>query len=169
MEARLTIGKITRPQGIKGELKVSPLTDDNSRFLDLKRVYIAGSYYQVKKARLDEEDVYIYLEGITDRNAAETLRNKDVQVDREDAVKLEEGRYFIVDILKSKIYLDDEEFGTLKEVLQYGSADVYVIKTIDNKEAMVPALKTLIKSVDIVNKVIVLDKKVFGELVVYED
>lgn len=169
MDNRLVIGEITRPQGVRGELKVTPLTDNPSRFLDLKNIYIDSVKYEVKKARVNDGYAYIYIEGINDRNTAENFRNKQILVDRKDAVKLEEGRYFIVDIIGCEVYVEDELIGTITDVLQYGSADVYVINSLKDGELMVPAIKKLLLSVDVENKKIICDKKTFGEVCVYED
>ena len=89
-------------------------------------------------------------------------------MNKADAVKLEEGRYFIVDIVGCEVFVEDKSIGKVDEVLQNGAADVYVIKSGD-KECMVPALKKLLVKVDCDAKKIILDKQVFEEVVVYED
>ena len=99
---------------------------------------------------------------------AELLRNKDLEVDRKDAVRLDKDRYFIVDIISCDVFVGEEKIGTLIDVLQYGSADVYVISTKKGK-AMIPAIKRILVSVDVDNKKIVLDKQAYDDLVVYEE
>ena len=165
---RYTIGIILKPHGVKGAIKVGPMTDDVARFKSLEKVYIDNKMYKVLNAQISPNEVILTLDGLADRNQAELFRNKEIQVEKADAVKLEEGRYFIVDIVGCEVFVEDKSIGKIDEVLQNGAADVYVIKSQD-KECMVPALKKLLISVDTDNKKIVLDKKVFEEVVVYED
>lgn len=165
---RYTIGIILKPHGVRGAIKVGPMTDDVARFKSLEKVYIENKMYKVLNAQISPNEVILTLDGLTDRNQAELFRNKDIQVEKADAVKLQEGRYFIVDIVGCEVFVEDKSIGKVDEVLQNGAADVYVIKSKD-KECMVPALKTLLLNVDTENKKIVLDKKVFEEVVVYED
>ncbi|MDE6188827.1 MAG: ribosome maturation factor RimM [Clostridia bacterium] len=165
---RLTVGKIAKPQGVGGELKISPLTDDVNRFKSLKSVYIDGKAYSVEKARISPNGVFLSLSGICDRNAAELLRNKDVEVDRKDAVSLDKDRYFIVDLISSSVFVGENRIGELVDVLQYGSADVYVIAT-QKGRAMIPAIKRIIADIDAENKKIILDSQAFDDLVVYEE
>ena len=165
---RLTVGKIAKPQGVGGELKISPLTDDVNRFKSLKSVFVDGKNYNVCKARISPNGVFLTLEGVNDRNSAERLRNKDVEVDRKDAVRLEKDRYFIVDIISCDVYVDEEKIGSLVDVLQYGSADVYVISTKKGR-VMIPAIERIVLGIDVENKKITLDGQAFEDLAVYEE
>ncbi|MDE5755688.1 MAG: ribosome maturation factor RimM [Clostridia bacterium] len=165
---RLTIGYISKAQGVKGEVKISPLTDDASRFKKLKSVFIDGKAYAVKGVRVLPNGIFMTFEGIDDRNAAELLRDKEIQVERKDAVSLPKDRYFIVDVVGCEVYADDEKIGKLTDVLQYGAADVYVISTPKGK-AMIPAIERIIKQVDVENKKILLDKDAWNDLAVYEE
>lgn len=169
--SRITIGSIAKPQGVRGELKVSPLTDSVDRFKLLKEVFVGGKRYVVTNSKINPKGVFITLEGVNDRDLAEKLRNQLIEVDRKDAVKLNGDVDFIVDVIGSKVYFDGEEshFGVLDDILQHGAADVYVIKELDGKVAMVPYITPLMLVVDSENKRVVLDKNVYGDLVVYED
>ena len=164
---RLTIGYISKAQGVKGEVKISPLTDDASRFKKLKSVYIDGKTYAVKGGRILPNGIFMTFEGIDDRNSAELLRDKEIQVERKDAVNLPKDRYFIVDVVGCEVYANDERIGKLKDVLQYGSADVYVIST-PKGNAMIPAIERIIKQVDVENKKVMLDKQAWDDLVVFD-
>ena len=77
MKSTVTVGTVAKPQGIRGEIKVNPLTDDNKRFFDLKKVVIGGAEYAVTLARVTPAGVFIKLDGVNDRNAAELLRRAD--------------------------------------------------------------------------------------------
>lgn len=165
---RLTIGRIAKPQGVVGELKITPLTDDADRFKSLKRVYVDGREYRAVKSRVLPNGVFVTLEGVDDRNKAEVLRDKDLQVDRSDAVALDKDRYFIVDVIGCEVFVGEEKIGRLVDVLQYGAADVYVIST-QKGRAMIPAIDRIVLLIDAQNKRILLDGQAFQDLAVYEE
>lgn len=165
---RIVVGTIAKPQGVRGEVKISPLTDDAARFTRLKRAYISGVMYDVQLSKVLPNGVFVKFKGIDDRNAAELLRDKEVEIDREDAVKLPEGRYFIVDVIGSEVFAGGEKIGKLVDVLQYGAADVYVLSTAKGR-AMIPAIDRILVEVDVADKKIILDREAFDDLAVYEE
>ena len=172
-QAYLLLGEIVRPQGIRGEVKVKHFTDDPYRFEDLETVYIKrGQAYQpigVTGARVQKDDVYLTLEGIVDRNEAEKLRGTQLWVDRANAVELDEDSVFIADILGAKAYdTQGHEIGVLKDVLTPGGVDVFVFKT-KKGTLMMPALKTVILTMDADEGRIVLDENRLEEVALYED
>lgn len=169
MQEFLTIGVITKPQGIKGEVKVRPLTDDPTRFKKLKEVIVDGKSVKVLSARVILDGVLLLLDGVFDRNGAELLRGKELKVKRQNAVDLKEDNYFIVDILGSKVITDENR--TVGEVIDVTSAktDIFTVKCIDGKIMRFPFLKTLLISVDVENKTILVSEKRLGEVSVYED
>jgi len=172
-QAYLLLGEIVRPQGIRGEVKVKHFTDDPYRFEDLETVYIKrGQAYQpigVTGARVQKDDVYLTLEGIVDRNEAEKLRGTQLWVDRANAVELDEDSVFIADILGAKAYdTQGHEIGVLKDVLTPGGVDVFVFKTAQGT-MMMPALKTVILTMDADEGRIVLDENRLEEVALYED
>lgn len=138
---RLTIGKIFNVHGIRGEVKVLPLTDDVSRFSTLKNCFIGDREFKVKKTRLNKKHVIIKLEGVDDRDSAERFKNRYMEVDRKDSVPLEEGEYFIED-LKGIDVIDEEGnlLGTFSDVITNAAVDVYVFD-IDGREQMIAALE----------------------------
>ena len=121
--------------------------------------------YKVLSVRVSDGMVYLGLRGVPDRNAAELLRGKKVNVLREDAPEPEEGRYYIVDILQSEIVTETGEvLGVLKDVRQ-AATDVYTAE-INGKEVLFPAADGVILSVDINNKKLTVNKKRFYEVAV---
>ncbi len=167
----IRIGRVLRPQGIRGELKLALLTENPSRFDGLKRVFLErkGKHevFAVASAAVRGENAYLTLIGIDDRDAAETLRDAYVCLRREDA-PLPEGRYFIDDMIGCEVALSNgQAIGTLAEILQHGAADVYVIR--GKRPVMFPALKTLLQSIDVGNKRIVLDAEVFDQVAVFDE
>jgi len=148
----LQIGKIVNTHGVRGEFKLIPLTDDPSRFDDLKWAYIEKNgkmdRYAIQSVKYFKGTVIVKAEGIETPEAAAELKNCFMLVDRENAVKLPEDTFFICDLIGCSVY--DENgvlLGQLKEVLQTGSNDVYVVKNEEGREVLLPALKSVVKSV----------------------
>lgn len=169
MDDRIVIGEILKPQGIKGELKVKPLTDDADRFGELREVYIGGELKKVLAVRIAPDFVYIALSGIPDRNAAELYRGKMLEVDREDAVELEEGQYFIVDVVGCEVFDDSGvKIGEVADIRQ-AARDIYTVRTPDGRDVMFPLLKDLVIEMDVRGKRITLSGKRLKEVAVYED
>ena len=166
---KIIIGEISKAQGVRGEVKVNPLTDDLERFYDLEEVIVSGNKLVVEYAKVLCNGVFVKLKGIDDRNHAELLVGKRIEVERKNAVKLKEGEYFIVDVIGSRVTLDGEELGQLVDIMQYGSADVYVVKLPSGKSVMFPLLKDAINSINTDTKIIDLKRSRFEEIAVYED
>lgn len=153
-----TIGQIVAPHGVRGDVRIYPDTDFPKRFLKMKYGYINGKKYEVESARLHKRVVLIKFAGVDDRNAAELLVKKDLQVPREDLVPLQKGQHYIYDIIGSAVYdLQDHELGKLTDVLRTGSNDVYVVTVDDGKETLLAAIPDVIKSIDESAKKIVVD------------
>ncbi|MBQ7653424.1 MAG: 16S rRNA processing protein RimM [Clostridia bacterium] len=162
----IKIGKIVKPQGIKGEVKIYPYVDDTRPFIDLKRVFIDGDAVKIDGARISGSDVFMCLDGISDRDKAELMRGKELSLPVSEARAFSEGGYFIAELIGLEVYVGEEKIGEIKEVLKNGAADVFVIK--GEKSYMVPFLKKLTREVDIDGNKIVFEPSVFVE-VAYED
>lgn len=172
MTEYLRIGKIVRPHGIKGAVKLEPSTSDNSRFSALSDAFIEtnGAYKPCKviSASCSHTEVILQIEGVSDRNAAEALRGKFICVDRAHAVPLPEGRYFIADLIGCKVYDSEGEYlGVLHDVMERPANDVYEIRK-QGCTLLVPALKKLLASVDVAAKNIILDKETLDEVGLFE-
>lgn len=163
MKKFLTIGEITKPHGIKGEVKVFPLTDDIQRFKKLKRVFIDGQEVKVSYVTVGHDRAILRLEGVDRVEEAEKLRKKLLVVPREEAVKLEEDSYFIEDLKDCTVY-DEEglELGKVADVIQTGANDVYWIKK--PKELLIPAIRDVVLSVDVeAEKIIIKPIRVWSD------
>ena len=155
----IVIGKITSAHGIRGEVKVYPLTDDPKRFLSMKDCHISGedgvpvSDSSVENARIDKTMVIVKLEGVNDRNVAEALRDKYLSVDRADAVK-DDDSFFIVDMLGMTV-IDDErgELGTISDVFETGANFVISVRRKGKKDLLIPFLKAVCYDTDIESSV----------------
>lgn len=148
----LQIGKIVNTHGVRGEVRLIPLTDDPHRFDELEWVFVEkGSTmtkYSIMEVKYTKGSVILKLSGIDTMEAAESLRDFFVLVDRSNAVKLPKDSFFICDILGSNV-VDEKDvvLGQLVDVLQTGSNDVYVIKNESGKELLLPALKSVVRAI----------------------
>ena len=170
----LLIGEITRPQGVRGEMRVRPYTDDPMRFEDLDEVYVKrGDKYEARGitfVRLNSDDVVIIrMDGVGDANAVEALRGEKLYVDREHAVELPEDADFIVDLIGCRV-TDDEgnDYGKITDVMQPGGNDVYVFCGARG-EVLVPALRSVIVRVDLNAGEMLLDAARMAEVAVYDE
>lgn len=164
---RLIIGEVLKPQGIRGELKVKTFTDTPENVKAFGTVYIEDKPYKILSFRVGNDGAaYMGLRGIPDRNAAELFRGKKLEGERADAPELEEGRYYIVDILGLACETEEGEFlGTVTDIKNLAS-DVYTIEKA-GKNILFPAVKGVIAKVDLDNKKLIVKKSVFDEIAVY--
>lgn len=164
---RLTIAEVLKPQGIRGELKIKTFTDFPEDVKSFKTVYIDDKPYKILSYRVGTDGAaYIGLRGIPDRNAAELFRGKILEGERDDAPPLEEGQYYIVDIIGLSCETEEGEvLGTVKDI-NLLSSDIYTIEKA-GKSVLFPAVKGVIKTVDFENGRLIVDKKIFDEIAVY--
>jgi len=156
MKDYLVIGKIGGAHGVRGEVKIIPLTDDVRRFSSLKECLILDDRERVKetkeveKARVDDTRTLVKFKGIDDRDEVGKLTGFYIAVSREDAVKLPEGRYFIADLIGLKV-VDDErgELGTIKDIINSGASDIIIVKRKGKNELLIPYLNAIVYEVDI--------------------
>lgn len=167
MKNFLTVAKILKPQGIRGEIKVMTFTDSPADLQAFERVYVGGNCYKMLKVRPQNGDcAFITLSGIADRNAAETLRGYDVEVDREDAPELPEGTYYIADVIGCKAYTEDgEELGVITKITP-ARTDIYEYEKPDGKTVVFAAVDGVILSTDVVEKKLVLDRARLAEVAI---
>ena len=153
------IGTIIKPQGIRGELRVFPTTDDPARFnllvgeAMLVRLGNTERTYKLLQARQQKNIVIVKLEGVDDRNTAETLVRGIITIPDEKALPLEEGEYFVRDLIGLNVEDENgEHLGTISKVLNTNANDVYVIEAAEGDSFMIPAIKSVILSVSIPDK-----------------
>ena len=161
MEEYIQIGKIVNTHGVRGEIKIIPLTDDPRRFENLKSVFVnrnqSRQAYDIKGVRYVKGFVTLSLRGIDNRDEAEKLKELSIEIYEKDAVKLPEGSYFIHDLIGLKAFDEKGDFlGTLCDVIQTGSNDCYSIRPENGNEYLIPAIKSVVLNVDIESKKIVI-------------
>lgn len=159
MDNYLRVGVIASTHGIRGEVKVFPTTEDVNRFKQLKDVVLdTGKEYmnlEVQNVKFFKNMAIVKFKGIDDINDIEKYKGKDLLVTRENAIPLEEGEYYIFDVLGSKVVTEEgTEIGELKEILATGANDVYVVKTAQGKEILIPSIPQCILDVNVEDKVV---------------
>lgn len=160
MQEFLEIGQIVNTFGIKGMVKIKPFTDDITRFDDLKKVYVetnrSKKIYEIEEVKYYKDMVLIKFKGIDKVEDAELLRNSYLKVDRKDEPELEEGTYYIVDLIGLDVYSDEGNLlGRLDDIFNNGSSDIYVVKDELGKQLLLPAISDVIKEINLEEKRIV--------------
>ncbi len=153
MEKMLRVGTIVSTHGLRGEVKVFPTTDDPSRFEDLDEVWVQTKtgpiLMHVKSVRYFKQFVLLTFKGIDKIEDVEPYIKKDLLVDREHAVELEEDEYFVADLIGLTVgEEDDHVLGKIKDVFPTGANDVYVVYD-GEKEILLPAIHQCILKVDL--------------------
>jgi len=152
----LIIGKIGRAHGLQGEVRIQPMTNDPGRFCELNECLLVSPDEKILKearcasARVFPEQVLLRLQGYDTRESAETINGWLLAVKRENAVSLPEDTWFICDLLGCSVY--DERrglIGELADVMQNAAQDVYVVRMPGQQDLLFPALKIIIKNVDL--------------------
>lgn len=159
----ITIGKIVNTQGNKGCLRVLPLTDFPERFYSMEKVVVFSetkrSQYQIEKATPHKKYIILKFKGITDMNTAASLKGALLQITKDQLVSLPAGTFYIFDIIGLDVYTVQEEYlGKIQDVLKTGANDVYIVKAQDNnRPVLIPALKQVVKEIDLKNKCMVVE------------
>lgn len=155
MQEFLEIGQIVNTFGIKGMVKVKPFTDDViARYDNLKKVYIeihkSKKQYEIEEVKYHKDMVLIKFKGIDKIEEAELLRNAYLKVDRKDEPELEEGTYYIVDLLGLDVYSDEGNLlGKVDDIYNTGSSDIYVVKDELGKQILLPGISDVIKEINL--------------------
>ena len=157
MEDLYQVGSITQTHGIRGEVKVFPLTDDISRFKNMKNLLLDGGKdgyisLEVENARPQKNLVILKFKGIDNINDIEKYKGQGLYVTKENRVELKDDEYFIADLIGCEVYVDtdsDKKFGTISDVMETGANDVYEITLENGKTVLVPAIKECMLNVDI--------------------
>ena len=154
MEKLLQVGVITSTHGIRGEVKVFPTTDDPKRFKKLKQVILDTGKekrdLEVESVKFFKQFVILKFKGIDNINEVERYKRCSLLVTRDHAVPLQEDEYFIADMIGMQVVTEDGAvFGTLKDVIETGANDVYIIESSEHGEVLVPAIKECILDINI--------------------
>ncbi len=162
MEELFLIGQITKPHGIKGEVRVSVLTSFPERFFELNNVYLVGPsdeeprLVDINLIREHGSVFIIKFSGVDSRSEAEKLRNWTLELTRDRLIDLPEGVHYIFDLIDSEVITDSGLLlGVVSEVIQLASNDVYVIKG-KQGEILIPVTRDIVKEIDTKSKKIII-------------
>lgn len=161
---RLVLAEVLKPQGIRGELKIKTFTDTPEIVKQFGMVYIDDTPYKILSFRVGNDGAaYVGLRGIPDRNAAELFRGKLLEGNREDGPELEEGQFYIVDVIGLACETEEGEFlGNVVDIKNL-SSDVYTIEKA-GKRILFPAVKGVIKRIDLQAQKVIIVKSIFDEI-----
>lgn len=154
MEDMLKVGVITTTHGVRGEVKVFPTTDDAGRFQELDYVFLDTGKelrkLEIQNVKFFKNLAILKFQGIDNINDIEMYKGRELWIPRTEAQELGENEYYIADLIGMKVVLEDgSDFGTLKDVMETGANDVYVVVTGDGQEVLLPAIKECILAVDV--------------------
>ena len=151
----LAVGEILRPHGIRGELRMRVLTDNPNQLLQLDSVYLADSIdnadlreFTVTRLRFNKEYALLSLDGCRNRNDAEQFRGLTVLIGSDQAAPLEKGQYYLFQLIGMQVIADQTTLGPIKDVLQTGANDVYIVDSDEYGEVLIPAHDETILSMD---------------------
>ncbi len=154
MDNLIIIGKIVAPHGVRGDVRVSILTDFPDRFLNLHHVWLdEHTSLIIENASFHKQFVLLKFKGLDCRDSVESLRGRLLQVKPSELVKLPENHFFVFEIIGLDVYtLTGEKLGTVTDIIQTGSNDVYVIEQEGKKPLLIPAIKDVVKCINIADK-----------------
>ena len=156
MEQFLQVGVISSTHGIRGEVKVFPTTDDPMRFKKLKKVLLDTGRerleLEVQSVRFFKQFAIVKFKGIDNINDIERYKGKGLFVPREDAVPLDEDEYYIADLIGMEVFTEDGHFGVVKDVIETGANEVYIIESDEHGEVLIPAIRQCVLDVNVEEK-----------------
>lgn len=155
MSEYFKVGQIINTHGIKGEVKVFPLTDDVNNFKRYKKVLVEDKWMNIQGVKFQKDRVILKLEGIDTMNDAETYKQKYLKVLRDEEPELEEGTYYVSDLVKCTVFdTENNELGQIYDVIQTKNNDVYWIRK--PKELLIPVLEDIVLDINIDEKKIII-------------
>ena len=158
---RVTIGRISRVRGIRGEMVVVPLTDDPRRFRKLQKVIISKEEttkeFPLEGAREFKGEILLKLKQVESPEEARKLVGGFIEIEREQLVELPEGRYFIFDIIGLEVITTKgQRIGKIKEVISLPANDLYLVEG-EKKQYDIPAIKRVVRKIDLEKKEMIIE------------
>ena len=147
----LVIGRVAKPWGVRGEVKVEVMTDFPDRFSLLRKIYLGPEAvpFALEGFRLHQGAALLKLKGCHDRTTVEKLRGQWVQIPIEEAVSLEQDEYYEYQIVGLAVWTADGEYlGTVDEIISTGANDVYVVRG-EGREALIPAIEDVVLKINL--------------------
>lgn len=155
MDKFFKIGQIVNTHGIKGEVKVYPLTEDVTKYNKYKKLYIGGIERNILGVKFQKDRVILKIEGVDTMNDAETYKGKDVEILRDSEEKLPEDTYYVSDLKKCTVFdTDGKELGQIFDVISTKNNDVYWIQK--PKQLLIPVLKEIVVDINMDEKKVII-------------
>ena len=149
-DERIVIGRVGAAHGIQGDLRIIPLTDFPERFAALREIMVGDELLHVERVKPQGKNVLMRFREYAVREEAQKLTGRLLTVARADASPLDEGEYYVFDIVGLTVYDEaNHELGTVENVIRTGSNDVYAVRAEDGREILVPALRTAVLAIDV--------------------
>ena len=149
---RIVIGRVGAAHGIRGELRIIPLTDFPERFAALREVMVGDELLHIESVKPQGKNFLMRFREYTVREDAQKLTGRLLTVARAEAAPLDEGEYYVFDIVGLTVYDEENnELGTVENVLRTGSNDVYAVRSEDGREILIPALRKVVRTIDVPN------------------
>lgn len=146
---KVLIGKIVNAVGLKGEVKVYNYSDSPEIYESTEAVYVDDELLEVENLRLQKNMVILKLAGIEDRNAAEAAKNREIFVTEDDLPELEEGEYYIRDLIGMEVVLEDgSHLGTMTDVIQNSAQDIFQLRTDEGKNVLIPRVPEFVLDIN---------------------
>jgi 16S rRNA processing protein RimM len=161
-DSLITVGRILRPHGIRGEVKVVPSTDWPERYNELSSLCLAlpdgeKKWIKIEQVSVQQNSVILKLSGFENRSQADTLRSIEIYVREKELPSLPEGHYYIHDLVGMIVKtVLGKKIGSVVDMIQMPAQDIYVVDA-DGKEIMIPAVKEFVKRIDMQKKEIWID------------
>ncbi len=157
----LKIGAVTRPHGVRGELKVRIFNEDSDALGEVSHVILESpkgqaARYEIRSVRGSAKGPIVDLAGVEGRDAADGLRGYTIWVERSALPRLEEGEYYLIDLVGCEVLLDGASYGTVVDVRPDPSVDPMVLRLENGKKAEVPIVDAWVGEVDIDARTVVL-------------
>jgi len=159
----IAVGKVGRPRGVKGEFYVLPLTNFPERFKLLNKIFISESegervQFTVNSVRIIDRKICLSLKEIKTRTDAEKIKNSYIEIEKNDLISLPEDTYFVFNLIDLEVFSEaGENYGKIKNVIENPGNDIFIVEY-TGKEYLIPAVSEFIKTVDTINKKMIVYK-----------
>jgi 16S rRNA processing protein RimM len=169
-QEKITVGKILKTFGLKGEVKILPLTDNLNRFKKLKKVFIENTIFEIEHMRIQQGVLYLKFKGFDSPESLQKFLNHYIEIEKSERTRLPKGSYFINDIIGLEVIsTKNKKIGKIVDVIDVPGNHLYVInsqtETGKIKQFLLPAVKDFIKKIDVPNgKMIVVEMEGLFEL-----
>jgi 16S rRNA processing protein RimM len=143
------VGYIRGPHGLRGELKVDPLTSQAERFAPGSSIRAGERTYTVHSAQMHQQTLLLSLRGVTSRTRAEAMRGLLLEVPEADLPPLSEGEYYRYQLIGIKVFdAAGEPLGRIEDIIETGANDVYAVRNAEG-ELLIPAIDSVVRAVDL--------------------